>query len=111
MDGKLAKRVEFLYKVGKLIQYAQEQGIALICTCFWRSQQDQDRYYAEGKTKVKRSKHQDWLAIDLAVVNDDGKIQWAADGRYQKLGEYWESLGGIWGGRWQSLRDIYHFEI
>jgi hypothetical protein len=32
------------------------------------------------------------------------------DPRYTTLGQYWESLGGVWGGRWKDPFDPYHFE-
>lgn len=111
MSGNVSKRIRLLWMLGDLLSFAKAEGVALICTSFYRTQAEQDRLYEMGKSKVRHSKHQDWLAVDLAVVNEDGTIQWAADGRYQKLGEKWEELGGIWGGRWESLRDIYHFEV
>jgi hypothetical protein len=56
--------------------------------------------------------------VDIAVVDDlDGdqvidknEIRWSMDPRYTTLGQYWESLGGVWGGRWKEPFDPYHFE-
>ena len=51
----------------------------------------------------KNSLHHDSLAIDLPMVWPDGKYGTWED--YQPLGEYWESIGGTWGGRFDLNRD------
>lgn len=56
------------------------------------------------------SRHRSRLAIDLNLFKqDDGGIYFYCDEteEHQKLGEYWESLGGIWGGR---FGDGNHYE-
>ena len=109
---KTEKRIKFMKLIGKLLCYADEQGIDVICYSFHRTQKQQDLLYEWGKSKVRRSKHQDWLAMDLAVVKG-GEVVWERIPEYDKLGEYWESLDPecVWGGRWKSLEDIYHFEL
>lgn len=111
-------RWEFLYNIGKLLIYAQEQDIKLICFTFYRSPEAQLKEYNAGKSHVKFGKHQKWIAMDFAVwedIDSDGnvdvdEIRWNKNPKYTLLGNYWKSLGGIWGGDWQSLNDIYHFE-
>lgn len=111
-------RGEFLYSLGKLLVYAQEQGIKVIAFTVYRSPEDQLKEYNAGRSQVKVGKHQKWLAIDLAIwedMDEDGnvdkdEIRWNNDPRYSILGNYWKSIGGIWGGTWISLKDIYHFE-
>jgi hypothetical protein len=75
------------------------------------------RLYEEGKSKCDgytvRSKHQDWLAVDLGIITDDGKdILWTDD-RYAKLGELAEGVGLVWGGSWNAFGggDVYHVEL
>jgi len=111
-------RIEFLKNIAHLITQADLLGIKLICFTFYRSPEDQLKEYRAGRSKIKFGKHQQWLAMDFAIVDDlnqDGiinkdDIRWNDDDRYTLLGEYWEMLGGIWGGRWKNPHDIYHFE-
>ena len=85
---------------------------------------------AENKYKVTwtmKSKHltdpsdpskQFSKAFDLVIIKD-GKASWdikvnvnnneIAD--YEEAGRIWESLGGIWGGRWKKSPDNPHFEV
>ena len=64
----------------------------------YRTQEQQDIYFANGKSKKKYSKHQDRLARDY-ILYIDGVCQINNPEAYRKPGEYWESLGGRWGGR------------
>lgn len=108
--GYLVERVKFAAMAGSLLDWAYSQQISVIVTDWDRSQEEQDRLFVEGKSKVQHSKHQDWLAIDLCLVKN-GTLIWEECDEYTRLGEYWESIGGTWGGRWSSLHDIYHFEL
>jgi hypothetical protein len=51
------------------------------------------------------SKHKRRLAIDLNLFRDGKYLIDTED--YRELGEYWESVGGKWGGR---FNDGNHFE-
>jgi hypothetical protein len=51
------------------------------------------------------------LACDLGIVNAEGTDFLWTSPLYAKLGELGESLGLTWGGRWDSLGDVYHFEL
>ncbi len=106
-------RIKLIHNLGKLAQYAYENDIDFIITSFSRTPEEQNKLYKEGKSKCDgyaiKSRHQLWRAFDVAVIRD-GEIVWEGD-EYTRLGEYWESLGGVWGGRWASLNDIYHFEV
>jgi hypothetical protein len=75
----------------------------------WRPDFVQQKYLAEGKTTVKRSKHQDRIAIDLNLFID-GEYQ-TNTASYRPLGETWKDLGGVWGGDWKGLPDGNHFEL
>jgi len=116
--AKIPKRVKFLFCIAKLLDFAAQNEIQVICFTFHRTQEEQTRLFLEGKSKVRFSKHQEWLAMDFALiddVNEDGKIdpdeiRWRDDPRYEELGRFWESLGGRWGGRWKTPHDPYHFE-
>jgi peptidoglycan L-alanyl-D-glutamate endopeptidase CwlK len=64
--------------------------------------------------KAFQSYHQFGLAADSAFYRD-GKLiiserdAWAMEG-YRLYGEYAESVGLVWGGRWQ-MRDLGHVEL
>lgn len=103
-------RVDFLYKIASLLTKAKDLSIPLICFTFYRSQSEQDKMVEEGKSFTRHGKHTKWLAMDF-VIYENGKCIWENDFRYNILGVYWESLGGTWGGRWNNLNDIYHFEV
>lgn len=57
---------------------------------------------------IRGSLHEKRLAIDLNLFID-GEFQSATES-YLPLGEYWESLGGAWGGRF-SKPDGNHFSL
>lgn len=106
--GKTETRVKFFYDISRLTVTANAKGINLLPHCFKRSEKEQDVLYKNGKSKIKRSKHQDWLAIDFVVIKD-GKAMWTINEDYEWLGSLWESMGHTWGGNW-SFRDGCHFE-
>lgn len=69
----------------------------------------QEIYLKQGKSKVKHSKHQDRLAIDLNLFI---KGRYITDPeRYRPLGEFWECLGGRWGGRFGLQKNDYDTKI
>ena len=77
----------------------------------------QELLVANGKSKVKYGKHNDRLAIDLLIAKDGVDLK---DDEYRPIGEYWESVGGIWGGRFGVKKEDYgkkvggdanHFEL
>lgn len=53
----------------------------------------------------KTSKHRCRLAIDLNLFKDGKYLKETED--HALLGEWWESIGGIWGGHWD---DGNHYE-
>ena len=108
----------FLVNVGKLIRRAYELGIPVIIFTFHRTPEDQRKEFEAGRSRTLDGLHPLWLAVDLALWDDvdkDGRVDvneilWNNDPRYTTLGQYWESLGGVWGGRWKDPCDPYHFE-
>ena len=80
-----------------------------------RSQEEQDRYVEDGKSTVNRSLHQDGLAIDVVIYDlwdrqGGMSLQWKKVEEYTQIGVIGETLGLVWGGRWKTLDDPYHFE-
>lgn len=108
----------FLLNICRLVSRACELGILVIIFTFHRSPEDQLKEFEAGRSRTKEGLHPRWLAIDLAIwddLDDDmmvdrSELHWEFDPRYTTLGQYWESLGGVWGGRWKDPCDPYHFE-
>jgi hypothetical protein len=103
------RRVKFFEMIARLSIYAQTKGLALMPFGFFRTAAAQIINLIKGTSSIKRSFHQDWLAIDFVIIKN-GEAQWERSADYEDLGLYWESMGGIWGGRWNTINDIYHFQ-
>ncbi len=104
------KRVKFFQLIAQLILDCKNSGIELMPTCYHRTIDEQIRLFKQGKSKTLKSKHLNWLAMDFVLIKN-GEPVWSRTQEYEKAGEIWESLGGTWGGRWDKLNDIYHFEL
>ena len=102
---------EFLQNVAELILFAKEKGYKLTGGELWRTEYQQDKYRADGKTQVARSQHQKRLAIDFNLFVD-GAIQWNKNTDWDILGTFWKELhpDNRWGGDYVTLKDPYHFE-
>jgi peptidoglycan LD-endopeptidase CwlK len=93
----------------------KEAGIDYIVTCTRRTQAEQDKLYAQGRTipgkKVtwtRQSKHIEGRAFDIAVMKD-GKITWNVKDYFEpaRIGQ---SVGLTSGSQWKTP-DYPHFEI
>lgn len=85
---------EFLAKV-------REAGIFVSIITTLRTQAEQDDAVAHGVSQVKKSKHQEGLAIDICPNELLDKKGWApADPLWWELGEIGLALGLRWGGKW-----------
>lgn len=115
------KQADFEIMEAKLILFAWEKlGLKLVRLEWLRSSAQQAINVAKGLSETMESDHCVGLASDfcfLGDILDDGKINWDLE-RYRPLGEYWESLGGRWGGRFGQKQgkagklgwDCGHFE-
>ena len=88
---------EFVLMVAKLILHANAQGYGLTFGEAWR------RPNGPGHSN---SLHKLRLAIDLNLFIN-GVYQTTTEA-HAELGEYWESMGGSWGGR---FGDGNHYAI
>lgn len=57
---------------------------------------------------AKNSLHRQRLAIDLNLFKDGVYLTKTDD--HHDLGVFWESLGGVWGGRFRSNPDGNHYQ-
>lgn len=104
----------------ELIKRAYAKGISIIITQGYRSIAEQNALYAQGRTKpgsvVTNAKggysyHNFKLAIDFAVLDSDGSVNWNVDRRWREVGAIGQSLGLEWGGAWTSFKDYPHFQL
>jgi peptidoglycan L-alanyl-D-glutamate endopeptidase CwlK len=94
---------------------AASKGIQLLPHSFHRTTEEQEKLFADGKSQLdgvaKRSKHQDWLAIDSVIVNKDGSLCWdGEDQRYQELRDIAKIVGLETGFDW-SFKDSTHTQL
>ncbi len=101
-----------------------EKGHPFMFTCTYRSQEEQDVLYAQGRatpgkivTWTHNSRHTQRDAFDIALLLQ-GKPVWKTKidvdndhiPDYQEAGEIGESLNLVWGGRW-GQPDYPHFQM
>ncbi|UOE78343.1 M15 family metallopeptidase [Parageobacillus thermoglucosidasius] len=109
-------------KARQLIQQTCTEGIPIIITQGLRTIEEQDRLYAQGRTKPGNivtnarggySYHNFGLAFDVCVcdvVKGNLVPNWKVDRRWHRVGQIGKSLGLEWGGDWRRLRDYPHFQ-
>ena len=103
--GLRTKQSQFVWMVGNLIQWCKDNGYELTFAEAYRTP-EQAALNAKTGAGISNSLHCDRLAIDLNLFKD-GEFITTTEG-YTPLGEYWESIGGSWGGR---FRDGNHFSL
>ena len=92
------KQRKFTLMVADLIYWAYENGYEIT---FGDAYRDPRVDYGH-----KDSLHRKRLAIDLNLFKDGKYLVTTAD--HRPLGEYWESSGGTWGGR---FKDGNHYSL
>lgn len=95
----------------ELLRRIKEAGIEIVVIDTLRTEAEHLKNLKNGTSKVKRSKHCDGLAIDIAPVICLKLKNWAPyHPLWKKIGLIGEALGLRWGGRWKSPYDPGHFE-
>jgi peptidoglycan LD-endopeptidase CwlK len=109
-------------KARNLIKKAHSEGIYIIITQGLRTIEEQNRLYAQGRTKPGKivtnarggySYHNFGLAFDFCVcdvVKGSLAPNWNVDRRWLRVGQIGKSLGLEWGGDWKSFKDYPHFQ-
>ncbi|MPS58907.1 MAG: M15 family peptidase [Pseudomonas sp.] len=100
------KQRHFTRLVGLLIEYAYQNGFELTFGDAYRDPRLHGEMGVKKSYSSAKSNHKIRLAVDFNLFKD-GKYLTATED-YTKLGEYWESLGGCWGGR---FNDGNHFSL
>lgn len=115
-------------RTDQLIQQAAKKGIVVVITDSFRSAEDQDRLYQQGRTaegnivtnaKGGESFHNYGLAIDFALETPSGDVVWDCEyDRNENGKEDWtevvqmaKALGFKWGGDWKGFKDYPHLEM
>lgn len=104
----------FTRMVAELIAWAYAHGYELSFGEAFRTPEQAAWNVAHG-SGITNSLHTKRLAIDLNLFKDsapdvDDDVYQKDSEAYRPLGEYWESLGGSWGGRF-SKPDGNHFSL
>ena len=87
----------FTRNVSRLLEYAESLGYECAIAYVKRCQ--------SCKVGKKHSKHKDCLAVDIDLYIDGVWLDKTE--HHAELGEYWERIGGAWGGRFM---DGNHYE-
>lgn len=99
---KLGKKQEkFSLMLGKLLMFIYAHGYQVRMGDVWAH----DRHSENSNHYIK-------LAADINLFKDDEYLTNSND--HKQFGEYWESLGGCWGGRFgdcESNRDGNHYSL
>lgn len=107
----------------------EAQGINALITCTYRSAEEQEATYAQGRTlpgpivtwaRGGESPHNATLedgtpasqAFDVCPLDAHGKPIWdAGNPAWREMGEIGISLGLEWGGSWVKKPDFPHFQL
>lgn len=104
----------FLKNVAKLVEYAHTlPGYELTGGELYRPPEMQAIYYADGRSHIKHSKHQDRLAIDFNLFVNGKYIHTKAENEkyFKPLAEYWASLHPNNVSGWDWKWDYNHFQM
>ncbi|WP_414483674.1 M15 family metallopeptidase [Serratia marcescens] len=102
------KQQLFTKLISQLILWADEKGYRLTFGEAYRTP-EQAALNAKKGSGIRNSLHTKRLAVDLNLfINGQYQTNSAA---YRPLGEYWESIGGSWGGRFRDRPDGNHFSL
>ncbi|MTC70022.1 MULTISPECIES: M15 family metallopeptidase [Providencia] len=99
------KQRKFTRMLADLIIFAYDKGYAISLGEAERTPECAALNAKKG-TGIKNSLHTMRLAVDLNLFKDGVYLSKTTD--HQLLGEYWESIGGTWGGR---FNDGNHYSL
>lgn len=102
------KQQLFTIMVANLVLWAETRGYRLTYGEAYRTP-EQAALNAKKGSGIANSLHTQRLAVDFNLFIN-GQYQDKSEA-YLPLGEYWESLGGSWGGRFKSNPDGNHFSL
>jgi peptidoglycan L-alanyl-D-glutamate endopeptidase CwlK len=115
-------------KTNQLVENVGKLGITIVITDGFRSDDEQDKLYDQGRTskgpvvtqvRGGGSYHNYGLAIDFALQTKNGRVVWdmELDGNRNGEPDWFEvvavakELGFSWGGDWKSFKDYPHLQM
>lgn len=96
---------KFTRMVADLVVWAYANGYELTYGEAYRTPEQAALNAAKG-TGIRNSLHTDRLAVDFNLFRD-GKFLSSTEA-HRPLGEFWESIGGTWGGH---FKDGNHYSL
>ena len=105
LESLREKQSRFAVMVAQLIVKAGEMGYEITLGEAWRTP-EQAALNAQKGTGIRNSLHLVRLAIDLNLFRNNVYLPRSED--HRPLGEWWESQGGSWGGR---FKDGNHYSL
>jgi peptidoglycan LD-endopeptidase CwlK len=124
LDERSAKNIQTLHPTlqplaTELIEQAVAQGINCKVISGFRSYDEQDKIYAQGRSKPGKivthakggqSWHNFGTAFDVGIFSKDGKKYLGESNMYALVGQIGKRLGLEWGGDWDFV-DEPHFQL
>lgn len=102
------KQRKFVRMIGQLIEFAYANGYELTFGDAYRDPRVHGEVGAKKSYSSASSNHKVRLAVDFNLFKD-GKFLTSSED-HKPLGEFWESIGGAWGGRF-SQPDGNHYSL
>ena len=111
-------KTKIIRLIKQLQNIAKENGIDFVVAQGFRSIEEQNKLYAQGRTKPGKvvtnarggdSLHNFGVAFDVCPLVS-GKADWKNIKAFNKLGELGKSLGLEWGGDWKKFPARPHFQ-
>lgn len=100
------KQRQFTRKLARLLDHINSTGYECTIGDAYRDPRVHGDFGKSGGYGAVKSCHKLRLAVDLNLFRDGVYLTDTAD--YLSVGEYWESIGGSWGGRFS---DGNHFSL
>jgi hypothetical protein len=100
------KQSRFVKMLAQLLAFAHEKGYELTLGDAYRDPRVHGEMGVKKSYSSASSNHKIRLAIDLNLFRDGKFLTASAD--HKELGEFWESIGGAWGGR---FNDGNHYSL
>lgn len=110
MPSLREQQSKFARMVADLIIKAYELGYEVTLGDAFRDPTLHGEFAVKKGYGAAKSFHKKRLAIDLNLFKDGKYLGSTED--HRQLGEWWESKGGSWGGRWAGARaDGNHYSL
>jgi peptidoglycan L-alanyl-D-glutamate endopeptidase CwlK len=111
------KRLEGVHPdLVRVVERASMGTVRFIVTEGLRTMERQSQLAREGRSQTMRSRHLTGHAVDLAVLDDDGKARWDAPA-YRALAAEVKAAAAVegvpigWGGDFRGFFDGPHFQL